>query len=159
MADVGYLSLLVKSLTRDVEERREAVGLLVDLSNLIAVRRRMGRIQGCIVMLVAMLNGDDPVASRYAMKLLNTLSSNTQNALHMVEAGYFKPLVWYLKEGKLESKLSALNALQNLSIMTENIQRLISSGIVVPLLQLLFSVTSVLMTIREPASTILARIA
>ncbi|KAE8038110.1 hypothetical protein FH972_010652 [Carpinus fangiana] len=44
-------------------------------------------IQGCIVMLVAMLNGDDPVASRYAGKLLNTLSSNTQNALHMAEAG------------------------------------------------------------------------
>jgi vacuolar protein 8 len=99
MADVGHLSLLVKSLTRDVEERREAVGLLLDLSDLIAVRRRMGRIQGCIVMLVAMLNGDDPVASQNAGKLLNTLSSNTQNALHMAEAGYFKPLVQYLKEG------------------------------------------------------------
>ncbi|KAB1227547.1 U-box domain-containing protein 44 [Morella rubra] len=200
MADAGYLSMLVKSLTRDVEERREAVGLLLDLSDLIAVRRRMGRIQGCIVMLVAILNGDDPVASRNAGKLLNALSSNTQNALHMAEAGYFKPLVQYLKEGsdmskilmatalsrmeltdqyraslgedgaidplvhmfnagKLESKLSALSALQNLCILTENVQRLISSGIVVPLLQLLFSVTSVLMTLREPASAILAIIA
>lgn len=200
MADVGYLSMLVKSLTRDVEERREAVGLLVHLSDLPAVRRRMGRIQGCIVMLVAMLNGDDPVASHDAGKLLNAFSSNTQNVLHMAEAGYFKPLVKYLKEGsdmskvlmatalsrmeltdkwraslgedgaieplvkmftagKLESKLSALSALQNLSILTENIQHLISSGIVAPLLQLLFSVTSVLMTLREPASAILARIA
>jgi vacuolar protein 8 len=99
MADVGYLSMLVKSLTRDVEERREAVGLLVHLSDLPAVRRRMGRIQGCIVMLVAMLNGDDPVASHDAGKLLNAFSSNTQNVLHMAEAGYFKPLVKYLKEG------------------------------------------------------------
>ncbi|KAK3223796.1 hypothetical protein Dsin_010821 [Dipteronia sinensis] len=200
MADVDSLLVLVKSLTRDVEERREAVGLLLDLSDLPAVWRRLGRIQGCIVMLVAMLNGDDPVASNDAGKLLNALSSNTQNALHMAEAGYFKPLVHYLHEGsdmvkilmatalsrieltdqsrallgedgaieplvkmfkvgKLEAKLSALSALQNLLIAGVNTQRLISSGIVVPLLQLLFSVTSVLMTLREPASAILARIA
>lgn len=99
MADVEFLSTLVKSLIRDEEESREAVGLLLDLSELPAVRRRIGRIHGCIVMLVALLNGDDSVASRSAGKLLNALSSNTQNALHMSEAGYFKPLVQYLKEG------------------------------------------------------------
>ncbi|KAJ9685476.1 hypothetical protein PVL29_017494 [Vitis rotundifolia] len=176
LADPNSLSTIVKSLTRDVEERREAVGLLLDLSDLPAVHRRIGRIQGCIVMLVAILNGEDPVASRDAGKLFSALSSKTQNALHMAEAGYFKPLVHYLKEewssqikargslgkdgaieplmkmfnaGKLESKLSPLSALQNLSI----------SRIIVALLQLLFSVTSVLMTLREPASAILARIA
>ncbi|KAM1018296.1 hypothetical protein ACFX2C_039937 [Malus domestica] len=200
MAVVGFLSAIVKSLVRDEEERKEAVGLLLYLSDLQSVRRRLGRIQGCIVMLVALLNGDDHVASHNAGQLLNALSSNTQNALHMAEAGYFTPLVQYLKEGsdmskilmatalsrmeltdqsraslgengaieplvrifsvgKLEAKLSALSALQNLSNLTENIQRLISSGIVASLLQLLFSVTSVLMTLREPASAILARIA
>ncbi|XP_030532283.1 U-box domain-containing protein 44-like [Rhodamnia argentea] len=200
MADDGSLSVLVKSLARDVEERREAVGLLLSLSDLNAVRRRIGRLQGCIVMLVAVLNSEDSIASNDACKLLNALSSNTQNALHMAEAGYFKPLVQYLKEGsdmskilmasalsrmeltdqskaslgedgainplvkmfsagKLEAKLSALGALHDLSSSTENIQRLVSSGIVGYLLQLLFSVTSVLMTLREPASAILARIA
>ncbi|KAJ4834987.1 hypothetical protein Tsubulata_019275 [Turnera subulata] len=200
MAEVGYLSLLVKSLTREEDEQREAVGLLSELSHNSAVRRRIGRIQGCIVMLVTLLNGDDPTASQDAGRLLNALSSNTQNVLHMAEAGYFKPLVHCLREGsdmskilmatalsrieltdqcrgslgdhgaveplvtmfktgKLEAKLSALNALQNLSGLAENIKRLISSGIVVPLLQLLFSVTSVLMTLREPASAILAKIA
>ncbi|KAK9282700.1 hypothetical protein L1049_010920 [Liquidambar formosana] len=200
MAEVALLSTLVKSLTRDVDERREAVGLLLALSDVTAVRRRIGRIQGCIVMLVTMLHEDDPVASHDSEKLLNALSSNTQNALHMAEAGYFKPLVQCLKEGsdmckilmatalsrmeltdqskallgedgaieplvkmfntgKLETKLSSLSALQNLSSLPENIQRLISSGIVAGLLQLLFSVTSVLMTLREPASAILAKIA
>ncbi|KAG4387210.1 hypothetical protein AAZX31_11G179000 [Glycine max] len=200
MVDIEYLSAVVKSLTRDSEERKEAVGLLLDLSDIQAVRRRIGRIQGCIVMLVAILNGDDSDASHDAAKLLDILSSNTQNALHMAEAGYFRPLVQYLKEGsdmnkilmatalsrleltdhsklslgeagaieplvnmfctgKLESKLSSLNALQNLSTMKENVQHLISSGIAGSLLQLLFSVTSVLMTLREPASAILARIA
>lgn len=99
MVEVEFLSAVVKSLTRDSEERREAVGLLLDLSNLQSVRRRIGRIQGCIVMLVAILNGDDPVASHDAAKLLDILSSNNQNALHMAEAGYFRPLVQYLKEG------------------------------------------------------------
>ncbi|XAR54430.1 hypothetical protein NMG60_11029548 [Bertholletia excelsa] len=200
MAEAAHLLTLVKSLARDAAEQREAVGLLSSLSHVMAVRRRIGRIQGCILMLVAILNGDDPAASHDAGKLLNALSSNTQNALHMAESGYFKPLVHYLKEGqdmskilmataisrmeltdqskaslgkdgaieplvkmfnggKLEAKLSSLNALQKLSSLKENIQRLISTGIVSSLLQLLFSVTSVLMTLREPASAILAKIA
>ncbi|KAK9051349.1 hypothetical protein SSX86_027976 [Deinandra increscens subsp. villosa] len=200
MAEVEYLSALVKSLTRDEDEQREAIGLLSTLSDVSAVRRRIGRIQGCIVMLVAIFNGEDQTASHDAGKLLAALSSNTQNALHMAEAGYFKPLIKYLtegsdmskvlmataisrmelrdetrasigedgaipplvkmfKEGKLEAKLSSLSALQNLSTLNENTKRLINSGIVPSLLQLLFSVTSVLMTLREPASAILARIA
>ncbi|XP_057498549.1 U-box domain-containing protein 44-like [Actinidia eriantha] len=200
MADPVGLTTLVKSLARNLEEQREALGLLLSLSDVSAARRRIGRIQGCIIVLVAILNGDDPVASGDAGTLLNALSSNTQNALHMAEAGYFKPLVQYLKEGsdmskilmatalsrmeltdqfkaslgsdgaikplvkmfqggKLEAKLSSLSALQNLSSLKENIQRLITTGIVSSLLQLLFSVTSVLMTLREPASAILAKIA
>ncbi|XP_076883814.1 U-box domain-containing protein 44-like [Bidens hawaiensis] len=200
MAEVDFLSALVKSLTRDADEQREAVGLLSTLSDVSAVRRRIGRIQGCIVMLVAISNGEDQTASHDAGKLLAALSSSTQNALHMAEAGYFKPLIKYLtegsdmskvlmataisrmelsdetrasigedgaipplvkmfKEGKLEAKLSSLSALQNLSTLKENTKRLIKSGIVPSLLQLLFSVTSVLMTLREPASAILARIA
>lgn len=200
MGEVGFLSVLVKSLTRDVEERKEAVALLASLSDVPAVRRRIGRIQGCIVMLISIYNEKDQEASKDAGTVLNALSNNIQNVLNMAEAGYFKPLIQYLKEGsdmskvvmatalsrmeltdqckallgeygaieplvnmfsrgKFEAKLSALSALQNLSSSKENIQRLISSGVVVPLLQLLFSVTSVLMTLREPASAILAMIA
>lgn len=75
------------------------------------------------------------------------------------EDGAIEPLVRMFTAGKLEAKFSALNALQNLSSLAENVQRLIHSGILSSLLQLLFSVTSVLMTLREPASAILARIA
>ena len=106
MADIEFLSAVVKSLTRDAEERREAVGLLLELSDLPAVRRQIGRIQGCIVMLVSILNGSDSVASQDAAKLLDILSSNTQNALHMAEAGYFKPLVQYLKKGDAELSIT-----------------------------------------------------
>ncbi|KAF9596868.1 hypothetical protein IFM89_013916 [Coptis chinensis] len=200
MADVESLRTLVRSLTRDAEERRETVGLLLSLSEIPAVRKRIGRIQGCIVMLVALLNGDDRLASKDARMLLRALSSNTQDVLHMAEAGYFKPLVQHLNEGsdmskilmataisrmelidqtsaslgeegaieplvklfrfgKLEAKLCALGALRNLSCLTENVHRLVKSGVVESLLQLLFSITSVLMTLREPAAAILASIA
>lgn len=75
------------------------------------------------------------------------------------EEGAIEPLVKMSITGKLEAKLSALSALRNLSGSTENIHHLIDSGAVEHLLQLLFSVTSVLMTLREPAAAILASIA
>lgn len=200
MVDVNSLTTLVKSLARDERERREAVGLLMELSHFPCVRRRIGRIQGCIIMLVAILNGDDPLASHDAGKLLHALSCNTQNALLMAEAGYFQPLIQHLRQGsemskilmatalarmvltdkardslgedgvveplvfmfktgKLEAKLAALNALQNLLISTKNVSNILSSGILPPLLQLLFSVTSSVMTLREPASAILSKVA
>lgn len=108
MADVDALSVLVKSLVRDADEQREAVGLLSELSDISAVRRRIGRIQGCIVMLVTIHNGDNPTASHDAGRLLISLSSNTQNVLHMAEAGYFKPLVHCLNEGNI--KIFSFNA-------------------------------------------------
>lgn len=90
---------------------------------------------------------------------LSRMELTDQSRCSLGKDGAIDPLVKMFNAGKLESKLSALGALQNLSMLSENIQRLISSGIVVALLQLLFSVTSVLMTLREPASAILARIA
>ncbi|XP_074576222.1 U-box domain-containing protein 44-like isoform X2 [Curcuma longa] len=200
MAGVEALSTIVRSLSRNVDESREAVGLLLDLSEVLKVRQRIGRIQGCMVMLVTLRNGEDSIASEYAGRLLVVLSGNAHNVLLMAEAGYFSPLVRYLKEGsemnkilmanaisrmkltdqirstlgeegsieplvnmftsgKLEAKLSALGALRNLSILEENIKRLIDSGAIEHLLQLLFSVTSVLVTLREPAAAILANIA
>jgi vacuolar protein 8 len=75
------------------------------------------------------------------------------------EDGAVEPLVEMFKSGNLEAKHSALGALLNLSSSLQNAEILINSGITGPLLQLLFSVTSVLMTLREPASAILAAIA
>ncbi|KAJ6346733.1 hypothetical protein OIU76_003417 [Salix suchowensis] len=148
MTDVVCLSRLVKSLARDADEGREAVGLLLQLSNMSAVRRRIGRIQGCIVMLVSMLNGDDPTSSHDSAKLLIALSSNTQNVLHMAEAGYFKPLVHCLKEGSDMSKILMATAVSRMELTD----------------QCRASLATVLRYIcpydtQEPASAILARIA
>ncbi|MCH87550.1 U-box domain-containing protein 44-like, partial [Trifolium medium] len=136
MVEIEFLSAVVKSLTRDSEERREAVGLLLDLSNVSAVRRRIGRIQGCIVMLVAILNGDDPVASHDAAKLLDILSSNNQNALHMAEAGYFRPLVQYLKEGSDMNKILMATALSRLELTDHSKLTLGEDGAIEPLVKM-----------------------
>lgn len=90
---------------------------------------------------------------------VSRLELTDQNKAALGEQGAIEPLVSMFKEGNLEAKLSALNALESISNLKSNIQRLIDSGMVASLLQLLFSVTSVLMTLREPASAILAKVA
>lgn len=89
---------------------------------------------------------------------LSRMEHTEQSRASLGEEGAIEPLVQMFHTEKLEAKLSALSALQSLSGLKENIQRVISSGIVISLLQLLFSVTSVLMTLREPAAAILAKI-
>ncbi|KAK3162998.1 hypothetical protein QOZ80_1BG0096370 [Eleusine coracana subsp. coracana] len=200
LASIEALSSIVRSLSRDTDERREAIAVLLDLTEIPQVRQRIGRIKGCIIMLVTLRNAHESGTNDDADKLLHILSSNPQNVLLMAEAGYFRPLIHYLKEGSdmnkvlmataiskmflseqmkcslgedgaveplvdmfkhgnLEAKQSALGALRSLSSSLQNAELLINSGITGPLLQLLFSVTSVLMTLREPASAILAAIA
>lgn len=90
---------------------------------------------------------------------LSKMELTDQSKESLGEDGAIEPLARMFIKGNLEARLAALNALQNISCIKENIQRLISCGIIVPLLQLLFSVTSVLMILREPASAILAMIA
>ena len=63
--------------------------------------QRIGRIKGNIVMLVTLRNAHEPGTHDVAEKLLHILSSNPQNVLLMAEAGYFRPLIHYLKEGIL----------------------------------------------------------
>ncbi|XLT05687.1 hypothetical protein HN51_044436 [Arachis hypogaea] len=66
MVETKFLSPVVKSLTRDAEERREAVGLLLELFDLPAVRGQIGRIQGCVTESGRVHGGveEDAVAAR-----------------------------------------------------------------------------------------------
>ncbi|KAK9157304.1 hypothetical protein Scep_003878 [Stephania cephalantha] len=139
MTEPRHLSILVRSLTRDVGERREAVGLLSDLLEVPGVRRRIGRIQGCIVMLVSLLNGDDVLASRDARNVLCALSSNTQDVLHMAEAGYFKPLVKQLKEGSDMSKILMATALSKMELTDQSRTVLGDEGSMEPLIKMITS--------------------
>ncbi|KAL3829782.1 hypothetical protein ACJIZ3_018584 [Penstemon smallii] len=136
MKDLEFLSALVKSMTRDMDERREAVGLLLNLCDDPGVRRRIGRIQGCILMLVSISNGVDEEASRDAKEVLNSLSSNTQHALHMAEAGYFKPLIMYLNEGSDMSKVLMATALSRMELTDQHKASLGENGAIEPLVKM-----------------------
>ncbi|XP_073045362.1 U-box domain-containing protein 44-like [Primulina eburnea] len=136
MVELGFLSALVLSLMRDVEEQREAVGLLSILSVDPGVRRRIGRIQGCVVMLVAISNGDDERASHDARMLLDVMSGNTHHALHMAEAGYFRPLIKFLKEGSDMCKVLMATALSRMELTEHNKISLGEDGAIEPLIKM-----------------------
>ncbi|KAG9443648.1 hypothetical protein H6P81_014988 [Aristolochia fimbriata] len=139
MAEAEYLTTVVKSLSRNAEEQREAVGLLLTLSDIQKVRRRIGRVQGCIVMLVSLLNGDDPRASSDAAEILDALSGTTQNVLHMAEAGFFKPLEQYFCEGSDMNKILLATALSRMELTDQNRATLGEEGVIEPLVQMFIS--------------------
>jgi vacuolar protein 8 len=95
LASIDALSSIVRSLSRDVDETREAVAVLLALTDIPQVRQRIGRIKGCIVMLVTLRNAHESGAD----VLLHILASSPQNVLLMAEAGYFRPLIHYLRQG------------------------------------------------------------
>ncbi|KAJ7535631.1 hypothetical protein O6H91_12G041200 [Diphasiastrum complanatum] len=200
IAAAGGIPLIVRSLARDVGEGRQAVALLLALSKNPEICETIGKVQGCILLLVTMLNSENKNAIEDAKLLLNNVSYNDQNVVQMAEANHFKPLALRLSKGsdmtkilmasalsrmgltdqskealahegvigplvkmisagKLEAKCAALGALKSLSTLSDNREYMINAGVIPALLQLLFSVTSVVMSLKEHAAATLANLA
>lgn len=83
----------------------------------------------------------------------------TEQMKAVLGEGSIEPLVKMFTYGKLEAKQAALGAIRNLSTLAENTELLINCDVISPLFQVLFSVTSVLMTLREPAAALLSTLA
>ena len=92
---------IVRSLGRRVEERKLAVALLLELSKSNLIRECIGKVQGCILLLVTMSNSDDNRAARDARELLENLSFSDENVVQMAKANYFKHLLQRLTTGSL----------------------------------------------------------
>lgn len=99
IAVAGAIKLVVKSLARDVGEGRQAVALLRELSKNSEICDEIGKVQGCILLLVFMLNAENPHSVGDAKKLLHDLADSDQNIVQMAEANYFEPLTQRLNEG------------------------------------------------------------
>uniref|UniRef100_A0A0D9YK03 Uncharacterized protein n=1 Tax=Oryza glumipatula TaxID=40148 RepID=A0A0D9YK03_9ORYZ len=136
LASIEALSSIVRSLSRDVDETREAIALLLDLSDIPQVRQRIGRIKGSIVMLVTLRNAHEPGTHDDAEKLLHMLSSNPQNVLLMAEAGYFRPLIHYLKEGSDMNKILMATAISKMFLSEPMKSSLGEDGAVEPLVEM-----------------------
>lgn len=101
---------MVKSLARDVGEGQQAVALLRELSKDPEICEKIGKVQGCILLLVTMLNAESRNAVFDAKELLHQLGKNDQNVVQMGEANYFGPLIKRLNEGEYVKVLLALES-------------------------------------------------
>lgn len=90
---------------------------------------------------------------------LSRMELTDQSKAALAQQGAIPPLVKMISVGKLEAKAAALGALKNLSTLPDNREVLIEAGVIPPLLQLLFSVTSVMTSLKENAAATLANLA
>ena len=93
---------IVRSLGRRVGERKLAVELLLELSKCHLARDCIGKVQGCILLLVTMSSSDDSQAARDAQALLENLSFSDQNIIQMAKANYFRHLLQRLSTGSFK---------------------------------------------------------
>lgn len=71
-----------------------------------------------------------------------------QSRIALAQQGGIPPLVEMLSVGKMEAKVAGLGALKNLSTPPANREILLKTGVISPLLQLLFSETSVTASLK-----------
>lgn len=93
------LESIVRSLGRRIGERKSAVELLLELSNCKSVQESIGKVQGCILLLVTMSSCDDNKSAKDARDILENISFSDDNVIRMAKANYFKYLLQRLSSG------------------------------------------------------------
>ncbi|KAA8540071.1 hypothetical protein F0562_026763 [Nyssa sinensis] len=131
------IELIVRSLSRKVEESKSALQLLLELSRSNVVRNFIGSVQGCILLLGTMSCGDDTQAAEDVQELLENLSILDENAIQMAGANYFGPLLHLLSSGPESVKIVMAKTLSEIELTDHNKLSLFKNGALRPLLQLL----------------------
>ncbi|XP_065860114.1 U-box domain-containing protein 44-like [Euphorbia lathyris] len=130
------IELIVRSLGRRIGERKLAVALLLELSKCTLARDCIGKVQGCILLLVTMSSSDDSQAAIDAQELLEILSFSDQNIIQMGKANYFKHLLHRLSAGPEDVKMTLVSTLAEMELTDHNKAALFEGGVLVPLLRL-----------------------
>ncbi|KAL2339584.1 hypothetical protein Fmac_007524 [Flemingia macrophylla] len=133
------LGSIVRSLSRQPEERKLALELLLELCKSKTVCSLIGNIQGSILLLVSMLNSDDVEAAKNAHEVLENLSFLDQNVIEMAKANYLKPLLMKLSTGPENMKIVMTETLSKITLTDQNKLSLVKEGALQPLLQLLLN--------------------
>ncbi|KAF5451774.1 hypothetical protein F2P56_026848 [Juglans regia] len=128
------IEFIVRSLGRRVAERKLAVALLLELSKCNLVRDCIGKVQGCILLLVTMSSSDDSQAARDAQVLLDNLSFSDQNVIQMAKANHFKHLLRRLSTGPEDVKMIMATALAEMELTDHNKESLLEADALGPLL-------------------------
>ncbi|XWS46270.1 hypothetical protein CRYUN_Cryun14cG0050600 [Craigia yunnanensis] len=124
----SVIESVVRSLGRRIDERRLAVALLLELSKYNLLRDNIGKVQGCILLLVTMASGDDNQAARDAEEILENLSFSDQNIIQMARANYFKPLLQRLSTGSEDVKLIMATTVVEMELTDHNKVVLLEGG-------------------------------
>ncbi|KAE9616024.1 hypothetical protein Lal_00017623 [Lupinus albus] len=127
---------VVHSLGRRSEERKLGVALLLELSKYDVLREHIGKVQGCILLLVPMSSSDDNQAARDATELLEKLSYSDQNVIQMAKTNYFTHLLQRLSTGPDDVKMTMATTLAEMELSDQNKESLFECGILPPLLHL-----------------------
>ncbi|CAJ2631284.1 unnamed protein product [Trifolium pratense] len=127
---------IVHSLGRRLGERKLAVALLLELSKCDLLKEYIGKVQGCILLLVTMSSSEDSQAARDATELLEKLSCYDQNVIQMAKANHFKHLLQRLSTGPDDVKMIMVKMLAEMESTDHNKEILFDSGILAPLLHL-----------------------
>ncbi|CAN1794104.1 U-box domain-containing protein 24 [Linum perenne] len=102
------IDLIGRSLGRRTGERKLAVALLLELSKCNKVRESIGKVQGCILLLVTMSRSDDSEAATDAKQLLDNLSFSDLNIIQMAKANCFRHFLQRLSTGVVRPLLDIL---------------------------------------------------
>ncbi|KAL5719025.1 hypothetical protein ACHQM5_011861 [Ranunculus cassubicifolius] len=130
------IELIVRALARRAAESKFAASLLLELSKHDAVRERIGKVQGCILLLVTMSGSDDTQGARDAKELLENLKFLDQNIIQMAKANYFKPLLERLSSGPEDVKLVMCETIAEMELSDHNKAVFVEEGVLGPLLDL-----------------------
>ncbi|KAK6926057.1 Armadillo [Dillenia turbinata] len=128
---------IAHSLARRPEESKLALQLLLVLSSNEPVRYAIGRVQGCILLLVTLANSHDTQVANDAQELLEVVSFLDQNVAQMARANYFEPLLHLLRSGPKNSKMIMAATLSEIELTNNNKLSLYKDGVLEPLLELL----------------------
>lgn len=131
------IELIARCLACKVEECTLALKLILLLSKSDDVRRLIGRVQGCILLVVTMFRGDDVQAAGYAQEILQNLSCLDGNVIQMARANYFGPLLHLLCSGSESTQLMMANTLSDIELSDLSKVWFFENGALEPLLKLL----------------------
>ncbi|KAJ0682821.1 putative adaptor protein Cbl domain superfamily [Helianthus annuus] len=132
----GVIESIVRSLGRRISEGKLAVELLLELSQNETLKKCIGMVQGCILLLVTMSNSDDTQAATRAHQLLAQLSFSDQNVIQMAKANYFTHLLHRLSSGSEEVKMCMVTTLAEMELTDHNKSSLFENGALDSLLHL-----------------------
>ncbi|KAG6430273.1 hypothetical protein SASPL_108337 [Salvia splendens] len=127
---------IVKFLGRRIGEGKSAVALLLELSKCEAVRGSIGKVQGCILLLVTMLSNTDLQAARDARNVLDNLSYSDDNVILMAKNNYFTYLLERLSSGSDLVKMRMAKTLGEMELTDHKKASLVECGVLDLLLDL-----------------------